>query len=90
MSDLFGDLPETLSPRLAWMRKHGIKLEENALELKTGRIRAFCASGGRFQVCGDTQDEALTSLAYILGIGDWRERRGPRPRRGWKERKFEL
>ena len=57
------------SPRLIWMRKHGIHLMEEP-----------CADGMAYRAFVETyappmktEEEALLALAEMLDIADWRE-----------------
>lgn len=67
METLF-DLPETLSPKLAWMRKHGVELKY------TPPMPArYTATTGPQSGVASTEVEALSSLASSLGIPMWDE-----------------
>ena len=72
MNDFLFDVPETLSPRLAWMRDNGIKSE-----FVTGRPvgnywHAWVDGNADNYAQGFTQDEALDALAKRLKIKPWR------------------
>lgn len=69
MNDNLFDIPETLSPRLAWMREHGIEVTENTLT-GTGHLAFMPQNGCAF---GDTEDEALIALAIALKIKLWNQ-----------------
>lgn len=87
MSALLFQLEESLSPRMAWMREHGIAVIDNNLcvqveaENKEWRQRAFCAYQGERNAdglfvwdetgWGDTENDALMDLASTLGISTW-------------------
>ncbi len=88
MSDLLLDVPEMLSPRLRWMKEHGIHIIDNGPDVmmesenKEWREYRYCAHNGpngqkQFgfdgAAFGDTEDEALTSLAMKLGLKLWNE-----------------
>ena len=73
-SDLFPDCRQD-SPRLAWMKRHGIKvtlplimgLEHVCVQHKpSGKVRYGGPSGG-------DEDEVLARLASELGIPLWNE-----------------
>jgi len=69
MSDLF-DIPETLSPRLAWMKEHGIQSIQNP---EYGNWIAWFGDAFTYRATSaDTQDEALDALAARLNIKPWR------------------
>lgn len=81
MSDFLFDAPVVLSPRLAWMEKHGVE---------THRANAT-GEGGSTWVCrkirprleslwtsseiggGETEDEALAAFAMHAGLKLWNE-----------------
>ena len=67
-SDLFPDCRQD-SPRLAWMKRHGIVAMQDAESLKWGAQIAGPMSMTRFECDYDTIDEALASL----GIPLWNE-----------------
>lgn len=85
MTELF-NLPMTLSPRLAWMKEHGITVLDHGTHLKPG---AECELTGktlyRFQASmtnwsfekrygwGDTEVDALVDLAKKAEIKLWNE-----------------
>jgi hypothetical protein len=72
MSDLF-TIEESLSPRLAWMQKHGI----TAMQSESGPWTAWSSliQGRTAQNLGfgDSEDEAITQWALKLGISLWNE-----------------
>lgn len=74
MSELF-EIPETLSPRLEWMRKHGIEVMDDAFDAFEGRDRwiAFLGPDPGVNEYGETKDEALARLAARLEIKLWNE-----------------
>ena len=74
-NDLFPGLPESPSPRIEWMRRHGIDLSYQLImgldhvcvvHTKTGKVRYGGPSGG-------DEDEVLARLAKELGIPLWNE-----------------
>jgi hypothetical protein len=72
MTELF-DIPETKSPRLIWLEKHQIvtlrgKPDSWAAWVKGKNIRPNCSYG-----YGETEDDAITSLAIKLGLRLWNE-----------------
>ena len=79
MTELF-NLPETPSPRLAWMRKHGVWIRENR-EINPGdespetgeTIYPFKAFGNQFVGYGNTEDEAIADFAKRAGVRLWNE-----------------
>ena len=68
-SDLF-TLPETPSPRLAWMRRHGI---ETATDLIEWIAWQPCAGEPDVEATGPTEDDAICELAKKLGLRLWNE-----------------
>ena len=70
MSELF-DIPETKSPRLKWIDKHGVWVAEITL---TGSItRWWEATAAGITTKGATEDEAIVNLAKKMGIKLWNE-----------------
>lgn len=83
MSELFPDLPEVLSPRLAWLQKHGVLLYFSDVEPTTwfAGLQSWWPekSGGNFFIHewghrgdsrvgqGDTEDEAILDLCAHHG-----------------------
>jgi len=65
MDELF-EIPQSKSPRLQWMHRHWIKLEE-----KDGKYRAV--QGLVNFAYRDSEDLALTHAAVMLGIRLWNE-----------------
>lgn len=74
MSELF-DISESLSPRLAWMRKHGIQTLEGFDCVDQVPVWAAFpdeADIGKGTACdGDTEMEAIEKLAGRLNIKLW-------------------
>ena len=74
MSDLFPALPEALSPRLAWMRAHGIAVAAVAAVQPDKSVPAtYEAVSGDLRRAGETIDQALAALAAKLGVRLWNE-----------------
>lgn len=83
--DLFPSLQPSLSPRLAWMQRHGIKTaRQNEDEDGNEWFAVICgpdedpydaamSTGGQRIGLGETEDEALTALAKAAGIRLWNE-----------------
>jgi hypothetical protein len=81
--ELFDDLPETKSPRLSWMERHGVNCKRNdntgLFEAWTGDYeKALCYTSS--EVLGDfgihesaDKDEALRKLAVAQDITLWNE-----------------
>lgn len=87
MSDLF-PIEETLSPRLKWIRNHQIEIVDSGLDHEPGdeceitgnRLYRFWAlQGGKqtkteiSEAGGDTEDEAIVSLAKKMNLKLWNE-----------------
>ena len=78
MTDLF-DIPESKSPRLLWMEKHGIKTRqldfpERDYDWMAWRKRDENANGiPAISGQGDTEGDAIADLAQRLGIRLWNE-----------------
>ena len=73
MSDTLFEIPEQLSPRLAWMREHKIDTMDKAYDPFTGdhRWMAFKVSNIRTKDFGDTENEALSALAVKMNLKLW-------------------
>lgn len=68
MNTLF-EIPESKSPRLLWMDKYNIAVEDDPTE--KGTFMAFGnVEGSGF---GSTQDEAVLAYAKCAGIKLWNE-----------------
>lgn len=92
MSDgLLFDVPETPSPRLAWIRRHGVVTYFSPIEpavwyagFAGGSIRDAAAwfiaeqerNGDLLIGFGTTEDEAITQAAIKNGIRLWNEEAG--------------
>lgn len=70
MSDLF-NIPETLSPRLAWMKRHGVITRKWANGTWWSCLESDWEE--RNASSGSTEDEAITNLAKRLNIPLWNE-----------------
>ena len=66
--DLFPDCRHD-SPRLAWMKRHGIRIVATD-ELLIGE---FAATDGSATAYGDSEYDALAFLAHFKGIPLWDE-----------------
>jgi hypothetical protein len=76
MSELF-DIPETKSPRLIWMDRHGIKviaLRTNAKSFNRWMAYRHDRDFINASAYGPTEDDAITLLAVKLGIRLWNEK----------------
>lgn len=69
-NDLFPTMPEALSPRLAWMKKHRINTDLPADGIHKSLWDAW---SGCICAHGETEDEALSALAAKLGVRLWNE-----------------
>lgn len=63
MSELFGDMPESLSPREAWVRRNGVRLETT--DDKDGNPLWFAKIPGH-SAQGATREDAIWRLATYL------------------------
>jgi hypothetical protein len=70
MSELF-DIPESKSPRLLWLEKHGVKFERDFFDPWEEETYQWMAHMRHHQGFGKTQDEAITDLAKTAGILTW-------------------
>lgn len=66
MSDLF-DIPETLSPKLAWMRKHDCLSQRDM----SGWMCHFDSMDISPIGNGITEDEAILDLCNKTGVSHW-------------------
>jgi hypothetical protein len=79
MTELF-DIPETKSPRLIWMDRHGIKVIALRTDAKSFNHWMAYRHEGDFisaSAYGPTEDDAITSLAVKLGLRLWNEEGAP-------------
>ena len=84
MTDLF-DIPESKSPRLLWMEKHGIETWQPEIEdAFDGAKWCACRESDKdengipsYVGTGDTENDALASLAQRIGIRLWNEEGRP-------------
>ena len=75
MTELF-DIPETKSPRLIWLERNGIKVSPSRTHGPSHKHWMAYRHSGDFissSGYGETEDEAITSLAIKLGIKLWNE-----------------
>ncbi len=75
MTELF-DLPETKSPRLIWLEKHGIKVTPSKAHGPSLKCWMAYRHDGDFisaSAYGSTEDEAIADLAIKLGLRLWNE-----------------
>ena len=75
MTELF-DIPETKSPRLIWLERHGIKVSPSRTHgpshkhwMAYRHDDDFISASGY----GETEDDAIAFLAVKLGIRLWNE-----------------
>ena len=62
------------SPKLRWMKRHGITLYSRPTGDKTDAPNEqWLAMKGWFRAYGPDEDSALIDLAEMLDIADWRE-----------------
>lgn len=85
MTDNLFEIEESPSPRLNWLRRHGIHITDNGNDYKPGeedeitgerlyRYWATCFSiPSKPEAGGDTEDEAIVSLAKIIPLKLWNE-----------------
>lgn len=69
MTELF-DIQESKSPRLLWMDKHGIYTMKYTLN-ETGK--PWNAEAAGYVCSGETEDDAIFSLAEKLQLRLWNE-----------------
>ena len=67
MSDELFSLPESPSPRLVWLRQHGLVLQK----LPSGRYE--CALDDENFGRGDTQDEACIDFCLKTQLPHWNQ-----------------
>lgn len=81
MSDLF-EVPEMLSPRLAWMKKHKVKTEQTPKNMvdEEDEFGNTCAAWyamfrvpGKTAVGGDTEQDAICNFAKYHRLKLWNE-----------------
>ena len=72
MSELF-DIPETLSPRLAWMKNMGITT--TTITPMSGDPKNYPKFLAKHTIieAGESEDEAVLKLAKRMGIKLWNE-----------------
>lgn len=67
MTDELFSIPPSDSPRLAWMKRHGVHTQQQA----NGSWYAWHNGAGDGK--GDTEDEAIYAMAINAGIRLWNE-----------------
>lgn len=82
MTDLFPDLPQQDSPRLAWMKRYGVKttmtpepVVGSVCDLTGEEVvewYAYIQEGEQAQG-GHTEDEAIAAFAKAQGMRLWNE-----------------
>lgn len=84
MSDQLFNVPESLSPRLAWLKKHGVRLHHNPSEFPDDPWCVWLPENeqvetpgipAREDLCGfgATEEDALCELAKIHNLKLWNE-----------------
>lgn len=80
MSDLLFDVPESLSPRVRWMRREGVRVRpegKGVIAWAEDNHAPDLAGGGPFDDRltgrGPTEAEAVEDLAVRLGVVAWGE-----------------
>lgn len=75
MRDLLFDVPETLSPRLAWMKKHGLTVAKSDVADSDEWVASDDDDDDpEGYAVGKTQDEALVKYARKFGIKLWNDK----------------
>jgi hypothetical protein len=69
MTDTLFPLPEQKSPRLLWIEKHGVIMEESSERWHAYRM----FDGGHYGGTGKTQDDALADWARKNNVRLWNE-----------------
>lgn len=67
MSDLFPDLPQSLSPKLAWLERHGLVL----VKLPSGRWE--CALDEENYARGESEEEAIIEFCVKTKMAHYSE-----------------
>lgn len=67
MTDLFPDLPESLSPKLAWLARYGLTTRR----LESGRWE--CALDEENWARGEDEEEAIVSFCVKTGLGHYNQ-----------------
>lgn len=75
MTDNLFDIPEQLSPRLAWMKKHDIRInkDDNRDDKRIWRACGEDQDDDTFEGYGSTEDEAIVDIAKKLHLKLWNE-----------------
>ena len=76
MTELF-EIEESKSPRLAWMDRHGIITLRGKPDSWAAWIKVNGTEFDHTIGYGETEDEAVTSLVYKLGMRLWTEEGAP-------------
>lgn len=71
MSELF-DMPETKSPRLLWMDKHGVWTKHYESPSIVKNLSWVATAAGK-SASGATEDESIVNLAMEMNIKLWNE-----------------
>jgi hypothetical protein len=71
MSELF-DVPESLSPRLAWIKKHRATVHWSEEDAEYYAYMGSCCSVDWYG-WGETEDDALFEMAKKRGLKLWNE-----------------
>lgn len=74
MSELF-DLPESLSPRLRWMREHDVqtRFESHPVTAEWQRWIAWIPQRESLRGWGATEEDAVRELAEIHGYANYQK-----------------
>lgn len=76
MNSLFS-LPESLSPRLAWMKKYGVRTSHaglgSAVHTQWTATAEINGDGDEEDTEGETEDIALFKMSRLLGVRAWNE-----------------
>ena len=67
MTDLFPDLPPTLSPRLAWLTRYGLTLR------RISESRYVCALDENTFGQGETEEEAICDFCVKTRMAHYNE-----------------
>lgn len=73
MNDNLFDIPESKSPRLLWMEKHGVWTSKtNFVDFEQPEHAWKAEAAGKIGV-GPTEDDAIVDLAKIMNLKLWNE-----------------
>lgn len=82
MSETPFNLPDSPSPRLAWLNKHGVQTEQSPKHMigdedefgnRVFAWHAMIGDDAQTSVGGDTEQDAICNLAKIKGWKLWNE-----------------